>query len=367
MVKFITDFSKKAAAFVAVIASILPLSAQTEVAEFFPGVTTDGISYFLPKTRLHITVEATCTTHTPGEYAPYAAAFLRLNDVTEKTHESWTLTHLEVTPFGVADSSRAYTIRFKAKTVAPLVTLTPDGCLLAVNAETAQPAPLSQPSTETLPSPVFNADASKTPDMLAATSPRKAAELAAAEIYDIRENRALLAKGQADFMPKDGDQLKLMLENLDQQEKGLLQLFQGTSSTTRHTITLDYEPTNFEGQPQVLFRFSPEKGFLEPTDTEGLPYCISTKDEHSLPTETIDPKAAKKEIEDMRYCVCSNASTQITGPDGNIMWQQVMPFAQIGRVEHLGGDLFNKKYLTRIFLHATTGSLLKLEADPVLK
>lgn len=345
------------------------LSAQTEVAPFRPGVTTDGISYFLPKTRLHIAIEATQVTRTPGEYAPYASAFLRVDNVPQTATDVWTVNTLSVTPYGVADPNKAYTIRLKTKTAAPLVTLTGDGCLLAVNGEAQQPEALSQPSMKDLGSDAINAADYKTPEILAATSPRKAAELAAEEIYDIRENRGMLSKGQADFMPKDGDQLKIMLDNLGLQESALLQLFQGTTATKQHVITLDVEPASFDGTPQVLFRFSPEKGFLEPNSTEGAPFTISFTDEHSLPAEAsaADAKSTKKEQEDLRYCVSGNARVVVNGPTGNIIWQSSMPFAQIGRIEHLGGELFNKKYTTHVYLHPTTGSILKLDAAPETK
>ena len=46
--------------FVAVLAMLsLTAGAQTEVSNYVPGLTENGITYFLPKTRLHITLTAT--------------------------------------------------------------------------------------------------------------------------------------------------------------------------------------------------------------------------------------------------------------------------------------------------------------------
>ena len=61
-----------------------------------------------------------------------------------------------------------------------------------------------------------------TEEILAAGSTAKMAELTAREIYDLRENRSLLIKGQADFMPQDGQQLKLMLQQHNQVHLHLL-------------------------------------------------------------------------------------------------------------------------------------------------
>ena len=37
--------------------------------------------------------------------------------------------------------------------------------------------------------------------------------------------------------------------------------------------------------------------------------------------------------------------------------------AQFGRVEHLGGDLFNKKSTTRVYLSPSTGAITKIEGE----
>lgn len=341
----------------------LSLSAQTEITTFHPGITTDGISYFLPQTRLHLTVQAERTVVTPGEYAPYAAHYLRLGDVPQERREEWRITSVTLEPYGIADPTRAYTIRFKQKTLAPLVTLTQDGVLLAINTETALPAPLSQPAATAPVSDAVKADDYKTPEILAANSQRKAAELAAAEIYDIRENRGLLTKGQADFMPTDGEQLKLMLADLATTEAALLQLFRGTTATSQHTFTMDFTPANFSGKKSILFRFSDKYGFCAADDLSGEPYYLTVTDEHTLPAEEPNPKG-KKEIEGLRYCVPSQARITLTNADGQNLYSASVPFAQIGRVESLGGELFNKKTSTHLLLHPTTGGILRIEAEP---
>lgn len=111
----------------------------------------------------------------------------------------------------------------------------------------------------------------KTEEILSAGSTSKMAELTANEIYDIRENRALLTKGQADFMPKDGEQLRLMLANLDQQEEGLLQLFRGTDVKETHILAFDITPTQ-DVEKLPLFNFSKYLGVVDADDPAGTPY-----------------------------------------------------------------------------------------------
>ena len=342
------------------------MNAQTEVSTYQPGITTDGITYFLPQTRLLVTVTATKTTHTPGEYARFARNFLRINDAPLEAYDEWAITSVSITSYGVPDKSESYTIRLKSKTSAPLVGLSPDGLLLSVNTSAPEIAPLPTPSvTQVYSSPKFSPADYKTAEILSAGSTTKMAELTAEEIYDIRENRSLLTKGQADFMPKDGEQLKLMLAKLDEQEEALLQLFKGTTSTETHTMTFSYAPDE-ETERDVLFRFSPALGPLAADDLSGAPVYISVKDLHSLPAvQPTTDSSKKKEVEDLRYIVPGKAQVNIFTAEQNLL-ETTVPLAQFGRVEHLGGDLFNKKYTIRVTLYPETGGIRRIDADEPL-
>lgn len=343
-------------------AATLTASAQTEVTTYQPGVTADGITYFLPRTGFHLTLVATRTIHTPGEYAAYAERYLRLKDVPQTTYDEWQITGIALTPFGTADKRHAYSIKLKSKTSAPLVSLATDGRLLAINVKEAPAeAQLSEPSVVKSETKHLNPADYKTEEILSAGSVTKMAELTAAEIYDIRENRTLLTKGQADFMPKDGEQLRLMLASLDTQEEALLQLFKGTTDTETHTFTLDYVPDSTVTK-DVLFRFSKHFGMVEADDLAGEPYYISVTDLKTLPAETIVEDKAKKEVEDVRYIVPSKAAVKIFSAKQEI-YSATFPMAQLGRVEHLGGDLFNKKFSTRVYLSPETGGIAKIEAE----
>ena len=58
-----------------------------------------------------------------------------------------------------------------------------------------------------------------------ASSRAKMAELVAKEIYNIRESKNALLRGEADNMPQDGAQLKIMLDNLNLQERAMTEMF----------------------------------------------------------------------------------------------------------------------------------------------
>lgn len=339
------------------------LTAQTSVTEYKPGLTESGITYFLPQTRLHVTVTAQRTTYHPGEFCQYAERFLRINDVEKTERDEWELISVEVTPYGVADKTKAYTIQLKPKTSAPFVGLASDGRLLSINADIPKHKALSAPSVYKEKGTLLNPEEYKTEEIITAGSTLKMAELTANEIYDIRENRSLLSKGQADFMPKDGEQLKLMLKTLDTQEEALLQLFKGTSSRETHVFTLDLFPEQ-ELQRHVLFRFSKHLGLVDRDNMAGEPVYITLKDLKSLPAEVVveEKKGKKKEVLDVRYTLPGTAYVKIFTPERELLSLNLQ-LAQFGRVEHLGGELFNKKYTTHIIFSPETGGIVKLDAE----
>ena len=94
--------------------------------------------------------------------------------------------------------------------------------------------------------------------------------------------------------PKDGAQLRLMLENLETQDKALTQLFTGiiTKDTTEHIFTIIPEK---DFSKQILFRLSQKLGIVDSDDLAGAPYYIDIKDLNILPAK--EPVPANKKVE----------------------------------------------------------------------
>ena len=38
--------------------------------------------------------------------------------------------------------------------------------------------------------------------------------------------------------------------------------------------------------------------------------------------------------------------------------------SQLGRIEHLGGDLFNKRFTTHVLLSPVTGGIQRIDGEP---
>jgi len=344
--------------------TVLPLAAQTEVSTYRPGVTEEGITYFLPRTAVRVVVTARKTHYKPGEFAAYAERYLKLKDAPQVPYDVWSITDVKLCPYGIADKDKAFTIKLKTKTSAPLVSLTQDYRLLAINAQAAE-TDAALPEASVTPDAVteVNGEDFKTEEILAAGSTAKMAELTANAIFDIRESRGQLTMGQADYMPSDGEQLRLMLVKLDTQEQGLLSLFKGTTQSETHVFCFDLQPTE-SVQKATLFNFSKYLGVVDADDPAGVPIYYSVEPLGTLPAAIqTDPNAKqKKEVEDVRYALPDRVRVNVFSTD-KVWTSQQIAMAQFGRVEHLGGDLFNKKYTTRVQLSPVTGGIVKIEAD----
>lgn len=361
---------------------------QTEVSSFRPGSTLEGVNYFLPKAMFKVVIVAEKSTTIPGEYAGYADRYLRLRDVPTRQQDTWVIKSVNLYPYGVPDSSKAYSIKVKSKTSAPLVSLTDDGLLLAINAE-ADPEPLPAIAKSVpAPKPVNGRDF-MTQEILAAGSSAKMAQLTAEEIYDIRESRNALLRGEADNTPKDGAQLKLMLDGLAEQLYALESLFKGQTLTSTEVFSFDYDPTSLlkperepsaeaDASPEALLsqprpmategrgllcRFSKRLGLVDADDLSGDPVWIDLKLTGNLPASELDADVQRKQAK-MEKGVWVNqparAQVIVSNPEGQLcQLDAILP--QFGTTEVLSSVLFDKKPETRVTFHQHTGSVKNLE------
>ena len=331
------------------------MSAQTEVEPFVPGSTLEGVAYYLPRTAGRVTVIAEKTTTRPGDFYKYADRYLRLQDVPTETSVEWSLKSITFEPFGKPDKNKTYSIKLKSKTVAPLVGLSRDGLLLSINCDADEKFLPDLPKPEKGPAPE-NPRSYMTQEIIAAGSTAKMAELCAQEIYDIRDSKNALIRGEADNTPKDGAQLKLMLDQLDKQASVLESLFSGTSQTDTEVFSFFYDPQQ-ETSRDVLFRFSKKLGVLDNENLAGEPVLVSLKVMETIPTPATSEEVLKKRAKmehGVYYNIPARTKIKVTY-DGQEFVNMETPMAQFGVVEMLSNTLFDKKTNTQVTFFQTTG------------
>lgn len=331
--------------------------AQTEVVQ---GVTRGkdfGVVYALPKTEIKVDIKVTKVTYLPGEFSRYADRYLRLTDVAGEEEQYWELNGIVASSVGTPDNTNTYFVKMKDKTVAPLMELTEDGLIKSIN------VPISR-KTATKQEPVTPAKKRLDPkdflteEILMANSTAKMAELTAKEIYNIRESRNALVRGQADNMPKDGEQLKLMLNSLDEQESAMLELFTGIKNKEEKVFTIKLTP-NKEWDNEIIVRFSRKLGVLGANDLAGDPIYFTLKNLRSV---SIPEENKKKDVSGIAYNVPGKASVLIL-KDKNKLFEGELPVTQFGIVEYLAPTLFNKNATIKVTFNPETGALIKVDRE----
>ena len=352
--------------------SPLTSSAQTVSSFYQPGVTAEGAVYFLPKTAVRVTVEVEKTTYTPGDLCQYAERYLRLRDVSPTPSVGYRITAIRQEPVAVADTTKRYAVKFDPRTSATNIRLSDDGVLVGINTEVRgekqEVRDYTQPKNNSLTSHSSPLTSKLNPrqfmseDALAAGSTSKMAELIAQDIYEIRDSRNQLVRGQADNMPKDGEQLRLMLNQLDLQDRALTSLFAGTtvSDTTRYSFLIVPDSVIVR---DILFRFSQKLGLVDADDLAGVPYYINIDDLSTVPAPApVDPRKKLKPIDGIFVNLPGRLRATVSDGQQAIITSE-FPAGQFGNVELLSGSLFNKRFTTRLWLNPLSGAIERLDAE----
>lgn len=343
---------------IGIIATCISTSAQ-DVAPYVPGATAEGIVYYLPKTQLEIKVTATHSIYTPGELCQYAERYLKLRNVSAQPAQHWEIKDIQVNAIGIPDTAKVYSIKLKDKSVMALVDLTENGIIKAIN--TSYPAtPTIAPAETKNKEKRINPRDFMTEEILLAGSTNKMAELIAREIYNIRESKNSLNRGQADYMPQDGSALRIMLDNLNAQEKAMTEMFSGITETSDKTFTFYINPEK-EMTNHVIFRFSKKLGILNENDLAGEPFYLSLTNEQALPAATEEPQAKKRQ-DGIIYNIPGKGLVTISNIN-KVYYKGKLPITQFGETEILVNQLFNKKVNTRVIFNPETGGITKIDKD----
>lgn len=258
---------------------------------FFVGLTAclSMSAQLLPSTQIAVRVTYTETTETPGRFYQYADRYLGTSDVITKKQHYYTLTKIHIQ---TADADTCYSVDFREPADKPTKLM-----------------------------PVLE-------EQLIAGSAGRMAESTAKLIYRLREARISLLAGESEQYPQDGQSMRMVLDELKQQEKALTDLYIGEKKVTRHvqTIYLTPQATDSVDTEDILFRFSEAKGLLAADDLSGDPYYIHITPQHA--NYTPSPKAAKSKDTTLR-CLPGKAVVTIT--DGvDSLAHAVLLIAQYG-------------------------------------
>ena len=334
------------------------LAAQTKVEKIIPTKATgNGVTYILPKTSFIVNAEVTKKTVKAGQYYRYAERYLGVKDIATEDYVSYELGRVTVINKGIPDPENAFKIEFKQKTVAPFVYLTSDGLLCAINEEYIPEKPEESANPEQKKASTQPISSVFTEELLMAGSAPRQAEIAAKQIYRLRESRTDILTGEADNLPPDGDALKLVISKLDEQIETLTQLFIGTETYETSYFDMSIVPEK-ELEKEILFRFSSKLGILDSDDLGGEPIYMNLKPLAGIPA--LDPKEAEKKLKEMKGVIYNNpgkAEMEIIRNTRTIL-KKVVDVVQFGTQDVLLPSMLDdKKEPHRILFYPDLGAI----------
>ena len=350
---------------IAALAALTPMIAPAQQTQRLTATKANdyGLVYTLPSTVLDITIEARISQRQPGEFYKYAKKYLNVDNPITETSASAEVVNVVINPRGVANDDQRFMMTLKSNN-APFVVLNADNVPLAVNSERVfdkpfDAVPIAQPA---LPTPLETAAARQviTEEMLQSHSSAKRAELAAEQIYALRQSRTDLITGQSDQMPPDGQAMKLVMDNIDAQEQALMAMFVGTVKTWTEVKTVQFVPET-DVNNVVIARVSPSKGIVGPTDLSGAPVYLSLKITRrgEMPVndkgETLPfPKGG------VAYTIPGEAEATVSF-DNRVVAEKSVDIAQFGVVYGLAPSTFtDKKAPAYLLFDPTTGAAIEV-------
>lgn len=340
----------------------MPLMGQTRIQKKNAVKANNfGITYSLPQTSLVIHAEVTKVTCQAGPYYQYAEKYLGVKDAVTEDQVYYELGKVSLVNKGLPDPDNTYIVEFRAGTVAPYACLTEDGLLCSINADyVAEESELDlikknrPPRTGNTNTSVF------TEELLMAGSTARQAEVAAKQIYRIRESRLNILTGDADNMPPDGEAMKLVIQQLEEQERGLTTLFTGILTRETEPYEVSLVPHD-ELDKEVVFRFSPQLGIVDADDLGGAPVYMNLKPIERAPL--LDPKEEEKKQKALKgivYNVPGKASVEIL-MNQKALYKGEVQITQFGSQEGLATVMFeDKKAPVKVYFYPETGAIKQI-------
>jgi hypothetical protein len=316
-----------------------------------------AVVYYMPKTQVAITVEYDQVQVAPGPFYQYAQRYLNTDNVVLEAQTYYELTNMHIQTQAVADHERAYKVHAQRDIEAQLLTLTAEGLLYGYNVGPATVVPQAK-EENTIAKPMEEVLMPLLEEQMIASSIAKMAEGAARQIYHIREMRLNILTGDVEHVPADGQAMQLVLNELNQREQALTELFVGRKQVTHLSKTLYYTPSDAP-HPAMIARFSKFGGVVDAEDLSGEPIhmnVVATKQSlHS--NHAVEDKKALQPSE-IYYNLPGQAAITITYKDITITAS--CPVAQYGVAIPLAKDLFIKHKPT-IYFNTQTGNITSIQ------
>ena len=298
--------------------------AQTNVIRYVPGTRHAGVVYALPKTEVVVVVKTQCVKEIPGPFYQYAERYLADKNFISHESTAWRVSKVDIKSNPIVDENKMYQVLFDKKGWSNNISFSSSCLIKGVNIPVhSRPNSFNQPGEKRgevrkESKPEKQRDAAKckqetfdysclNEEALVSSSIPKMAEMAAKQIYEIRENRAAIIGAELETMP-DGTAVKTILKEMDKQEKELLALFLGKRIVVEERKEFSIIPTE-DVVDFVIARISIDEGLKSAEDVMGEPIYINIKGEYKTVAE--ETKKEAKQKKGFYYNVPGNAEISV--------------------------------------------------------
>lgn len=315
--------------------------------------------YYMPQTQIVVDITYSEVHEQAGPFVLFAEQYMGAEDAIEEDALHYEIEQVHIMRQTRPDYNRAYKIVAENGVEMQLLQLNKDGILAGYNLEVTNDHQKGKNENHKDKSEMAKKDELTTlpylEEQMNAKTLEEMAASVAKQIFRIRENRMYLLGGEIDHAPADGKAMKLVLDELDKQERVLVEQFIGKRTTKTMHKKIVYTPTKSESV-QIL-RFSESAGIVAADDESGRPITMqinARKQVQGAGHGTVDKKAPQPS--QLYYNLPGSA--EICVMDGEqVLDEYTMPVAQFGIAIPLAKSLFTGKDPVHIEFDTKTGNV----------
>ena len=165
-------------------------------------------------------------------------------------------------------------------------------------------------------------------------------------------------------MPPDGEAYKLVMNQINMQEKALAELFSGSMVTESFSSSISYVPDLNNIENKILFRFSEKLGMVDADDLSGEPVYLTLKNKNPQPQVELNDKQLrelqKKFADGLVYNIPSKGSLSVTFRNQTLVNKEI-DVVQFGSQDVLVKRMFdNKKQPIKVIFYPELGAIKQI-------
>lgn len=248
----------------------------------------DALLYALPNTGLRFVITSEKVEKVRGDFYLYSERFLGLKDIILEDEVEWRIKDVRLETYGVPNTKEVFQLLLKPEETLPLIQLSQDGVILAINTMAETPESTPKPEATVLESV---SQAPYTEAMLLANSTAKMAEEAARYIYRLRESKTAMLTSESPVLPPDGEAYAMSIAELNKMEEQFVSLFKGYEKVTEVTSHVNVVPEDLLTK-DIIFRFSNFAGVVAKDDFSGSPVLMSLESNNFESMQTLASDSA---------------------------------------------------------------------------